>query len=131
MKKIRYKINNVFYWRKIVNNILHEILDLLALRKLSLIKIKLYSKDSIVQYISAESNTNIERNKLNITSISEEVLNFDNNWLGGLRLLENSKLFDCINISTLTVELGSKLWYLDNDKNIMFNNISLTIASLN
>ena len=106
-------------------------MDLLALKELSLIKTKLYAKDSIVQYFSAGSNTNIELNKLSITSISEEVSNFDNNWLDGLRVLENSKLFDCINISTLAVELGAKLWLLDDGKNIMFDNNSLTIASLN
>ena len=49
-------------------------------------------------------------NSWTIKSITDETKQFDANWLDGLRILENSKLFNHLDISTLALEFGSKLW---------------------
>ena len=64
-------------------------------------------------------SNDVGNNRWVIQSIKDETAKFDINWLDGLRILENSKLFDRVNINMLSLELDSKL-FINNRGNFIF-----------
>ena len=64
-------------------------------------------------------SNDVGNNRWVIQSIKDETSKFDINWLDGLRILENSKLFDRVNINMLSLELDSKL-FINNRGNFIF-----------
>ena len=49
------------------------------------------------------------KENINIKSIGNETEHYDENWIDGLRALENSKLFAKLNINTLQYEFSEML----------------------
>ena len=64
-------------------------------------------------------SNDVGNNRWVIQSIKDETAKFDINWLDRLRILENSKLFDRVNINMLSLELDSKL-LINNRGNFIF-----------
>ena len=64
-------------------------------------------------------SNDVGNNRWVIQSIKDETAKFYINWLDGLRILENSKLFDRVNINMLSLELDSKL-FINNRGNFIF-----------
>ena len=105
-------------------------MDQLVSRSHLLTKIRLFVKNSISQYFSSNLDVNVDQRKWNTKSISEKVSKFYHNCLDGLQVLENSKLVDLVNISTLAVELRSKHLLKIVVRNILFGNHFLLIVKL-
>ena len=123
--------NDVFFCSKFIGENTFEIFGSSGFQKAFINKNHTLNKRFNLSVFKDSQPADAVSNDWVIKSITNETEKFDLNCLDGLRALENSKLFDLINISMLSLELDSKLFIHNNGNLNLFKKQNFNEFSIN